>query len=380
MTSTTSTKSSRWLKKIEAQMAQALSGPSWQIDCWRAERAAYLGRLGHFAEAQTELNALRLAHPLKPSSQLSIWLNLAEGVLLFYKDMGSASAVKLRRAHALSVATGWGPLQALSATWLAHWALLELDVAPLARYLEEAFTAASHDDHRARSRCCLVMAQAWDTSGQQAFAQAWYELAHAHAVQEGDDTLMSAIIHNKAWLGASHWRQAFWTQNPLEGSKQAAKAWMAADSVQNFDRLVGTISLSALCEVLRAQLLALRGQAQEALSLYEQHLAAAIAQGMQRHHASLLADQAWCRLQVGQTEAALQDAQVAQALIQPQSDHQDDCACAHSRLAQIWQALGHPADAHRHTTLAKTAWAGHISFQSHLAQALGKITAKLEAT
>ncbi len=360
---------SRWLTRQESNIRHA-TGPSWQVDCWRAERAAYLARLGRLSEAQAELDALQMAHQVNPKSQLSIWLNLAQGVLLFYKDMGGAATDKWRRAHALSVATGWAPLRALSATWLAHWALLQLDVHALTSHLVEAFAAAADDDHRARSRACLVSAQAWDTAGHQDLARQWYERAHRHAVQEGDDTLISALIHNRAWLQASHWRQAFWSQGHLAELGQETTAWMAAESVQNFDALIGAMGLSALREVLRAQLLTMRGQAQAALQIYEQHLSAAVEQGMQRHYAALLADQAWCRLQLGQTELARSDAQVAQELIQLETDHDDDRACAHSRLAEIWRALGQLEAAQHQSDLAHAAWASHFAFQQRLAAAL----------
>jgi tetratricopeptide (TPR) repeat protein len=374
--SSSSRATSRCLARLESQIKQATgTSPSWQTDCYRAERAAYLARLGHLDEAQSELDSVQLAQQIKPQSQVSIWLNLAQGILWFYKDMDEAATDKFRRAHALSVATGWAPLRALSASWLAHGALLQLDVPTLVMHLKEAFTAAADDDHRARSRACLITAQAWDTAGLREIAKPWYERAHAHAVQEGDDTLMSALIHNRAWLEASHWRQAFWMQSSPKAADAGAgtAAWLAAGSVQNFDRLVGTTSLSALSEVLRAQLLALRGQAQAALQLYEQHLDAAVAQGMQRHHANLLADQAWCRVQLGQADAALADVKAAQTLIKPKTDHDDDCACAHSRLAGVWQALGDVENAKLHTEQASAAWARHVAFQNRLAQALTAI-------
>jgi tetratricopeptide (TPR) repeat protein len=362
---------SRWLARLESQLNQA-GGPSWQVDCWKAERAAYWARLGRLSEAQAELDALQLAHQINPKSQLSIWLNLAQGVLLFYQDMNHAAGDKLRRAHALSVATSWLPLRALSASWLAHWALLQLDLDALGTYLQEAFVHSDSDDHRARSRACLVTAQAWGTAGLSDRAKPWFERAHAHAVQEGDETLISALIHNRAWLEASYWRQAFWVPDQREIDSRGGSAWMAADSVQNFDRLVGTSGLSALSEVLRAQLLAMRGQAQEALTLFELHLDAAVAQGMHRHHASLLADQAWCCVQLGQTDRALSDAQKAQGLIKPETDHADDSACAHSRLAEVWRLLGNAENAHQHSQLAQAAWSQHLAFQTLLAQALQK--------
>jgi len=144
---------------------------------------------------------------------------------------------------------------------------------------------------------------------------------------------------------------------------------LGADSVTNYDAAVGGSAMAGLTPVLRAQVLVLQGEFAQALTLYEQHLPQAMSMGLARLGSSLLADLAWCRVNLGQRERALQQAREAEIELDPACDV-DDRAATHSRLAQVWAALDDAQAASRHAELARAEWAEFARQQQAWAAAL----------
>ena len=139
------------------------------------------------------------------------------------------------------------------------------------------------------------------------------------------------------------------------------------------DAGLGVQSLQSLHPILRAQLLTESGSFAEALALFETHLNEALTQGLNSVASALLADQAWCRLQLSERDSAMADARAAQAHLH-QSLTCGDRAPAHSRLAQVFDALQRQTEATRHQQMADVAWQGHADDQAQLLEALAPLT------
>ncbi len=302
---------------------------------------------------------------------VSAWLSLAEGLLIHFSNMGQQARDKVHRAYALSAAAGLTQMNALSAAWLAHMDYLAVNMSGMARFVRQALKLADIHNHSALSRANLVVADAYHLAGRLDLAKPWYAKAHEHATAEGDDATISALMHNMAWLRSANLRQETLNGGVVTPSGEHALA--SVNSTLQFDSLVGAASLSALSPILRAQILAVKGEFADALAAYEEYLASAIQQGMTRLHANLLADQAWCRMNLGQTQGAQADAHAAEALIDPK-DHFDDQASAHSRLAQVFAALGDSTASTKHKDLARAAWDGHSRLQQHIIEALSGVS------
>ena len=341
---------------------------SFDADCARAERACYWARQGNRDAATTELAALRRRYEMRPHPAISTWLSLADGLMSHFTDLGQAARDKMRRAHALSAAGRLMPLHALSAAWLAHMDDTRMDVDSMVRHLGQALQLAQVDHHAARSRANLVAAQALHMAGRLDLANPWYQRARTHAIAEGDDTTISAIMFNMASIRAANLRQVALTG---EGNAmEADHVLMSAEASSSFDARAGMASAMPLLPLLRAKILALQGDPAQAVALYEAHLDGA--QGMSRMLCANLADQAWCRTQVGQFEAARADAQNAEASLL--SDTQlDDRAATHSRCAQVFAALGDMAQAQRHHDLAAPLWQNYRAMQLRVVDALSRL-------
>jgi tetratricopeptide (TPR) repeat protein len=361
-----SAKPLRLLERLDALIAS--EPESFEADCARAERACYLARQGQYEEATSELDLLRQRYEARPHPAISTWLSLADGLRSHFTEVGVAARDKMRRAHALSSAGRLMPLHALSSAWLAHMDYTRMDFDSMVRHLGQALHLAAPDHHAARSRGNLVAAQALHLAGRLDLGMPWYQRARAHANSEGDDATISAIMFNMASIRASNLRQVALTGegNAMEG----VYALMSADATSSFDERTGAFSAMPLMPLLRAQILALQGDPAGALAAYEAHLDGA--QGLSRMHCANLADQAWCRSQVGQLDAARADALAAEASVG--SDTQlDDRAATHSRCAQVFVALGDSAQAQRHRELAAPLWSDYRAMQQRVTDALSRV-------
>lgn len=358
-------KPSRLELRLEAEVEAAPT--SLEADCKRAELAGYQARLGRVADAKSTLAALHQRYDSRPHVAISAWLNLVEGLIGHFSDMDPAARDKVLRAHALSTAAGLTPMRALSAAWLAHLDYSRLDVEAMRRHLVQAFEFSHLEQDSVRSRADLVVAQSLHLAGRYNLALPWYMRARMHASREGDDATVSAVLHNTAWLHMSTLRQASFSGRT--GLTECAHTLTSAESTRNFDELFGVSSLAALEPILRAQVHSLMGSAAEAFGIYATYLPRAGFRGALRLRGNLLADQAWCRIVLGDNTGALEDALAASSSLSDDTQV-DDLAAAHSRLAQVFNQLGHVQVAVRHMNSAAIAWRSFSDLQDRILELL----------
>ena len=360
------------LSRLELRLETEIrAAPSvLEADCKRAELAAYRIRLGRVKEVELTLQELHQRYKANPNVAISAWLNLVEGLVGHFGDMDPGARDKVLRAHALSSAAGLLPMRALTAAWLAHFDYLETRVESMALHISVALDPSNNTHYFAKSRVSLVVAQAYHVSGRVDSALLWYMRARDHALSDGDDATISAIMHNMAWLRAHELRRRFFLGQEEDVSTK--HALLGAESTGNFDSLIGAMSLSSLIPLLRAQILSVSGRELDALEIYEVHLFPELKKGMRRLQADLVADMAWCRLSIGQTSRSRQDAAAA-ALMIDSAGHFDDRALAHGRLAQIFYVLGEFEKSEFHRRLASDAWAGHGLLQRRIVEALDRV-------
>jgi tetratricopeptide (TPR) repeat protein len=343
---------SRLLKRLDAEIEAAPSlvrGASL-----KARRAVLLARHGQLAQAREQLTGLHQLAFQHPHPEIGAWLHLAEGLMSYYTDFSSAARDKILRAQAIARSAGLPQLQALAAAWLANLAYVRHELAELIAQARHCREIAAPEQHDARYRLEMTLGLAHHFAGAVEPAQACYARARSHAMSEGDDASLSALMYNMAEMRTAQARRA--SLMGLAGLAASSSGLLAgADSVKHYDAVVGGSVMPGLTPVLRAQILTVEGQFAQARELYETHLPEAMSQGLARLGSSLLAELAWCRVNTGQAEHALQQAREAEVELDPSCDI-DDRAATHSRLAQVHAALGDAATAERHSALAAQCW------------------------
>lgn len=358
-------KPSRLLARLDAEIAGARHALA--ADCKQAEKAGYLARLGHIDDAKAIVAALHQRYDKRPHMELSIWVNLAEGLISHFSDMDPAAHDKIMRAHALSVAADIRPMMALTSAWLAHMEYARLRIKEMSRQLASALQLADVKGYAARARVSLVIAQSLHLAGRYDIARLWYERARTNVLPDGDVATTSAIIHNMAWL-----HMALLRQSVLAGAPNVVgmeNALIGAESNQRFDALMGVSTLPALEPILRAQIHSLQGNVAEASKLYSESMNAMYFRGAFRLHGYLIADRAWCRARLGMLDGAREDAQLAVAALMEETQV-DDCAATHSLLQRVFSILGEPVQAANHAALALPLWKEFESLQTYVVATL----------
>ena len=355
----------------------------------RAELAGLLARQGEIEQARRDVASLRARFRAEPDVGVSAWLSLAEGLIGYHDKLDTGCRDKLLRAYSLSAAARLRPLQALSAAWLALLDYVEHDGDAMEQRLRQALALSTPEDHGARARACLVAAQGYHWGGRMDRAQPWYHHARQHALAEGDEAMMSAILFNRFAIEVNLQRETeaqavVGLREPLSPedlARQSADAARGAESTERFDRMVGTSSLSLLHPLMQAQLLTIQGRADEALALFSVHFEAGLAQGLQGRAALLLADMARCEALRGQGGRALERAGEAELGLAALDDP-DDRAAARCRLIQVYQDCGDEVARQRgasHHSPAADHWRALLEQQTlwvaRLDRALGAIEA-----
>jgi hypothetical protein len=356
---------SRLLARLDAALARTRHPV--EAACLRAERAGFLARHGHFAEAQAEFDTLHAQFDAQPNPAVSAWLCIAEGWLLHFSSLSSGARDKMKRAQALSAAAGFAPLHALSSAWLAHMDYTHNDADAFVRNVSLALKLAAPDHHSARARACMVVALGYHFAERIDRAQPWYARAREHAVADGDETTQSALNYNISAHRVHHAMQAAVFGGDVED--QARYALAGAECAGNFDDWVGTAALDALLPMQRASIASVQGHHGDALALYEKHLADAQKQGLARLTSNYLADMAWCRWHLGDRTGARRDGEAAAECIEP-GMHIDDQATAHGRLGMLFKLLDDEGRALRHAERAEACWAQHRAYQAKVLQLL----------
>lgn len=360
---------SRLLTRIEERILGAKTPR--EADCARGERACYMARQGNFAEANLAIQRLRSAYGSSPDPEVIVWINLAEGLVSYYRELGVLARDKVLRARALSELAGINYLRALTAAWLAQMDFSALNARSAASHSIEALRLSSAKDHAVRFRAGLVIAQSLHLSGRWDLASPWYSESRIHASSEGDTISISSLMHNMVSMRLDHFRQVVLTGDGE--SSGAAYALVGIESSESFDQVLGISTLEELRPIMRARFLSLQGRYPDALCVYENQVLPKLLSSLSRLGSEVMSDVAWCRLQQGNVGEARRAWLVAENSL-AQCSQVDDRAATHTRLARVCAGLGEQEASSNHAAIAATLWQEFREVQDSFIEDLGSIS------
>jgi tetratricopeptide (TPR) repeat protein len=247
---------------------------------------------------------------------------------------------------------------------MAHFEYNQNQYEKMVSHLEEALNLAAEDDHQARARACLVLADAFQTAGEFPLARPWYDKARLHAVAEGDNATLSAVFYNVAAMRAANVRlsDAF----GIESAQDIHRAAMETSSSYHYDHAIGITALTYLTQMLRGLIMTIDRKFAEALAVF----AAIDDQSTPKRLIPLLyADRAWCTLNTGESDRAIELASIAESLVPDLTDF-DDLAYTHSRIAQVFDRCSKSGEAKSHRAIAEINLRKHREVQAHLLELL----------
>lgn len=359
---------SRLVERLDAAIAAA-EDPLLR-ECLKAERAGALARHGMLDDARFALAGLRSQAQRRRNPRLAAWVSLVDGQIDHFVSITPKAMDKFRQAHDLACEAGDGDLQALALAWMATLNFNASRLPAMAAQLREALQLATQQNHAAKARLGLVLADAHRFAGDDSRSQLWYQFAREHAIAEGDTSMMSALLHNISAMRAGRiGLDDCFDRGDMEA---AHRALLEAESTANYDWGAGASALKTMVPLqARAQLLVVLGRWDEAVALFDSHLGRAKTEGLAHREARFVAERAWCHLRRDRPREALKDAKQAAKCIDAQFDP-DDCAATHARLARVWRELSREDEALQHQALADQALAAYRAEQQRWRDALAQ--------
>jgi ATP/maltotriose-dependent transcriptional regulator MalT len=331
-------------------------------------QASHFARQGETEEAMRSIAAVRSRYGVSLVPEVAVWLMLAEGILSFSSGEFSRFTDRVKRAHGIARASNYRVGRAACAAWLALSSFNDRRYEEMIDFLTEAFQHAAKDDHQARARASLVLADALHLSGKFEHARPWYEATRQHALAEGDEATLSAMLFNVASFRASNVKFASALGDHLE--EEARRATLEATSAAAFDHAIGTKSFNQFLPHLVEQLLIVEGKYKEAFEQLESmDLSGLPAWGYAAHYA----DYATCAWELGKNELVKRLIPEALAALNGPVDP-DDAAYACCRLASVVTAAGDAALAATLRARAQEEAAKYRSFQIGLAAKLLEVS------
>lgn len=352
---------SRYLSNLSA--AISCSGGSSDGDCLRAERAAYLARRGDSTTAESELSALRLSGLHIRSAAISSWINFAEGMQFHCNGMDRAASEKWQRSRAIADSGGLKYLSSLVSSWFFFLNYTCASIPLMKEDLQRCLILRAELNDQAKSRLALTIAQCFHVYGDVQSAKRWYTLSRLRALAYGDDVMLSALMHNMAWIRVSNARNEVLRGLTLSDSRELI--YLGAETTVAYEGLVGISSFGTMTPLLQAQVQMLNGQYSSAEDIITRNMDMVANSGIGRVRAGLLADRAYCRALVGNGDAALVDVNAALSLARDDV-HIDDLAVLHSRVSLTYTALGIEKQAQLHQIYANEDWAKFDNLRQEL--------------
>lgn len=340
----------------------------------RALRAQYMARLSRFAEAQGEIDALRQDFGSGQSGRVTCLVMIAEGVLHHYQSFSAVATDRLSRALFLGQAMRDGEVIALAAAWKGFLDFEYSRFESMARTLALAIDSWPPQEHTAKTRVFLVLMLAEMVLGKSEAAQLCFRQAHHHAVADGDQASIDALVFDRASFALSRQRLdwALGQGNP----DWIARTRLELESSRNLNKLVSIQTLAEHVVFGLARTDLMLGEFAKAATALEAYVGSKSFRAGHLNDSALRAELAYCHCMAGERAraqhfAALIDIEALRTL-----DPDERVVLSKMLLALEQAGLDIPG-APSVSEFARDASSDHQEFERRLGEALALLRPRL---
>lgn len=186
---------SQLLKRLQLELSTA-SDPLTRAELL-ARISGHFSRIGNFSEARQCIADLRRDHAGERSGPATVWIMLAEGLLHLFSDLNPLAFDRVSRAQMLSLAMKYSPAIALASAWKAHLEFESSKFDAMVNSIRLGLEHADAEDHDSRVRLAIVLSNAFMIAGDRAASHGWFTKARHHAVINGDQASIEALLYNR---------------------------------------------------------------------------------------------------------------------------------------------------------------------------------------
>lgn len=232
----------------------------------KVRKSCYLSRTGYFEESKGLIAELRKSFGAGQNPRISAWIMLAEGVAEYFEHVGPGARDRVARAQLIALAFHDKELGAITSAWKAHMDFECSDFVAMTKSLKSGMELADSSNHEAHCRLAAVLSNCLYLCGDRADAQKWFMISRDHALAEGDQATIDALLYNKAAFGLAQLRAArcFGALDP--GLVDLVE--LEISSAENFQSITRIVSLNHLIRLCKARILLLQDRFPDALRVF----------------------------------------------------------------------------------------------------------------
>jgi len=229
-----------------------------------ARIAGNLARLGRFDEARQFTFAVRQQFGQGQSGRVTVWLMVAEALIHHYENLSPLALERIRGAQVLGSAMGYSTIVALASAWKAHIEFERSDFESMLASIDLAFKSVGAAEHDAQVRLAIVLSNSFMIAGDHDQGKLWFKHGHLHAVTNGDQASIDALLYNRAAFLLARMRVVN-CRTPIT-VEELTSARMEVASAKNLQNLVRVAALEDHVRLLEARLMLLESKFESAIS------------------------------------------------------------------------------------------------------------------
>ena len=267
-----------------------------------ARMACHLARVGRFSEARQAIGTLREGFGQGQSGRVTVWTMLAEGLVHHYEDFSPAALDRISRAQLLGVAMGYSTVIALASVWKAHIEFERSEFDAMLKSLAMTVEHIGDDDHDAQTRLAIVLSNTFMICGDRDESHYWFTQGREHAVQNGDQPSVDALLYNRAAFVFA-WFRALNCVEPV-AEVEIHRIRLEIQSAANLQQLMGISALDNHVRLLAARILILECRYEPAIAALKEVRGAAPFAPHNFHQSFIDLEIAFCKVMHGDIEGA----------------------------------------------------------------------------
>ena len=232
-----------------------------------AKKSCYLSRVGKFSESREIIGNLRHEFGDWRSGQIMAWIMLAEGLLHLFERLSPLALDRIKRSQALGLAANDRVIIAVASAWKAHLEFETSNFGLMVRSLHTALANIRDSDHDAYARVAMVICGSFLICGDDKAAQGWFLQSRDHALKDGDDASIEALLYNRAAFTMARLRAASCLGPIDQDQLSLVRLGIASDT--NLQTLIGIGAFTNFIRLCHARLLILEKKFEQAIEALE---------------------------------------------------------------------------------------------------------------
>lgn len=214
-----------------------------------ARKGSYLARVGQFSETREIISKLREHFGDGRSGHVTAWIMLTEGLLHLFENLSPLALDRVARSQILGLAMKDASVVAIASAWKAHIEFETSDFESMIKSLETAIAHATDSDHDANARLAMVLSDSFLLCGETQSAQTWFMHSREHALKDGDQASIEALLYNRAAFSLARLRaERCYTEVDKKRLSLLRMEVASAKNLQNLTRIAALTNFVHLCE------------------------------------------------------------------------------------------------------------------------------------